>query len=162
MPNWCYNNLTVVGPEKDIIELREKEIDFEYFYPTPTNLCDADGTIVGKDVIDWRTEHWGTKWNVSNLFIKNIMKYTDVDGEEIEEIDTNILEAKFDTAWTPPVEFFKHYLRGHPECRIKLEYGVLEMNMSGLVILEMKDDKIIEKVMDWESFDTFFYQCNDA
>jgi hypothetical protein len=36
------------------------------------------------------------------------------------------------------------------------------MNISGLVILEMKGNKLVEKAMDWESFDTFFYQFNDS
>lgn len=155
MPNYCYNDLTVVGPKKDIIELREKEIDFEYFYPTPDN-------IAGDEIINWRTAYWGTKWSACDLYIKDTTYFRFDSGRETELIDNNILEAKFNTAWGPPVQFFRHYLRDHPECRIKLQFTVVEMDISGIVILEMKDGEIVEKSLDWECFNTFSYNYSDS
>ena len=110
MPNWCSNNLSLSHKDPAMISRAKKAFEdgrlFDEFVPIPKDLCiNAD---VGGDTpeqidnvkkhgyTDWYSfclENWGTKWDVSNGFIN-----LDAPKE---------LDLGFDTAWNPPVAFYK-------------------------------------------------------
>ena len=90
MPNWNNNNLTVSSENFELIETFKKSIDsdglFQYLKPNP-----ADNWSYS-----WSVENWGVKW--------------DVDGDSINvvQLDDDRIIIEFDTAWGPPIEFYKH------------------------------------------------------
>ena len=90
MPNWCNNNLTVSSDDPNLIAKFEKAFEsnglFEYFMPNPK----------GEWEYSWSVENWGTKW--------------DIKGEEINviQVDEDRIIISFDTAWSPPIEFYEH------------------------------------------------------
>ncbi|NDB81279.1 MAG: hypothetical protein EB127_00795 [Alphaproteobacteria bacterium] len=90
MPNWCNNNLTVSSDNPELIEHFKMALDsnglFQYLKPNPT----------GDWSYSWSVENWGVKW--------------DVDGDSINvvQLDEDRIIIEFDTAWGPPIEFYKH------------------------------------------------------
>ena len=89
MPNWCSNNLALSHDNPDMISRAKKAFEegnfFNEFVPLPEDQKE--------NWYDWHCEHWGTKWDVANQFI----------GLETPKE----LELGFDTAWSPPVPFYK-------------------------------------------------------
>ncbi len=89
MPNWCRNNLVVNSDEPHLISRFTKALDtnglFQALSPNPTNIWDYS----------WSVENWGTKWDVSGNDI------------QIVQIDEDRIIIEFDTAWGPPIAFYK-------------------------------------------------------
>lgn len=133
MPNWCSNELTVSGEQKQIAKFRklaeQKNKDGEKqalslgnFYPEPdytkvavySTFKGLSGDKRDKPVkpdrawYDWRLQHWGTKWELSNV--------------ELIDEDTEYLVYGFDTAWSPPVEWFEKVAKDYPELTFRLKY----------------------------------------
>ena len=92
MPNWCNNNLTLThSDEKMIIRARDALSRGEFFSEfLPVPEAEKDNWYF------WCTTNWGTKWD------------TNAHSVEIDRDDPCILDASFDTAWSPPIEFYKH------------------------------------------------------
>lgn len=90
MPNWCRNNLEVSSDNKALITRFEKVLDepylFESLKPNPTGEWDYS----------WSVENWGTKWDVDTKDIN------------VVQIDDDRILIEFDTAWGPPIEFYRH------------------------------------------------------
>jgi len=91
MPNWCANTVTVYSNSKEendkLVSLFEGETPFNSLIPTPEG---SSG-----DMISFRTEHWGTKWE-----------------PEMESVydDYAVYEASvlnFETAWAPPIGIYQ-------------------------------------------------------
>jgi hypothetical protein len=91
---------------------------FGEFFPTPQDLVDTVAGYLGasdspepfalvaremanlakygaKNWYDWNIANWGTKWDVD-----------DKDFGDFEE-DGNSVRLGFDTAWSPPIEFYE-------------------------------------------------------
>ena len=87
MPNWCINTIYLEHSDPDQLVRAEKALkhgDFmDEFLPTPSD----------QDWFKWRSRNWGTKW--------------DVEADTIEYKD-GVLTARYDSAWSPPIEFYKH------------------------------------------------------
>jgi len=114
MPNWCANSLKLVANDEDqrntINFIRENcEKDwfglFNYFVPCPDELInsvkkfppdDSEKTNQEKygyaSWYDFNISNWGTKWDASNICI--------------EEFSDNSITITFDTAWSPPEQFY--------------------------------------------------------
>ena len=89
MPNWCSNSLIVSHKDAAMISRVKNSIDdgslFNEFVPLPEEQKD--------NWYDWHVNNWGTKWDISNPFITCEEK--------------NCIEVMFDTAWGPPIEFYR-------------------------------------------------------
>jgi hypothetical protein len=170
MPNWCENDLTITGPEKDVYaffdEAHGKEedgepllLDFNKFVPQP-------GTIT-RDLIQhplfsnraadrpddelwyyWRLQHWGTKWQPDSF---------QVDCMEMSEgrlvaIPTWNSEAKvmvtFDTAWSPPLPVVLAMSKKFPTLEFELRYFEGGCCFNGLFVCEGGEVKV-DKVGDY-------------
>jgi len=110
MPNWCSNSLSISHKDPAMISRAKKAFEdarfFDEFVPIPKDLC-IDANVGGETpeqidnlskhgYTDWYTfcvENWGTKWDIAN-------------GDIGLETPTG-LEVSFDTAWSPPVIFYK-------------------------------------------------------
>ena len=65
---------------------------FNEFVPFPEDI--------GDNWREWNDDHWGTKWE------PNFVPY--LEEMEIEnEGDIDILNLNFNTAWSPPIEFYE-------------------------------------------------------
>ncbi len=101
MPNHCVNNLTLTGTPETIKRLLEIRFDFEQILPAPKDLS-------GIDILDWRTTTWGTKWNAFDI--------------KILEHGVKGIQARFTTAWAPPVGVFSSLLHMFPDLWLKCEW----------------------------------------
>jgi len=127
MPNWCYNTLTLSGDADVISRIKDwyKQSDkeevglFGIFYPLPSELRDTTApsrepnkTLIEKfGVSDWygfALRNWGTKWDVREI-------YTEAETE-------NEIRLSFDTAWSPPIQFYEKLSEDYPELIISASY----------------------------------------
>lgn len=132
MPNWCNNTITLTGPKKKITAIYEKAKEDNAFlqqlHPMPAELegTTADGSVneelVAKtgasDWYDWRTENWGTKWEV------------DAEGLELSDDGTTI-SGWFDSAWAPPIRAYETFLTNNEDCSISSMYYEGGMDFAG-------------------------------
>lgn len=141
MPNWCNNNVTF--EHSDPAEIKRLESAFnrgelmQEFDPCPQPLREAvaDFTVNEKLVAeygasnwyDWQVGHWGTKWDV---------------GEEggIRELDSNSISVYFDSAWSPPTDFYDTM----QEKGWKIKAFYYEPGMSFCGIWDDGDDAVYE------------------
>ena len=88
-PNWCSNSLSLSHDNPEMISRAKKAFEegnfFNEFVPLPEDQ--------EKNWYDWHLENWGSKWDIANGFIGL-------------ETPTG-LEVSFDTAWSPPIAFYK-------------------------------------------------------
>lgn len=108
MPNWCYNQFTVVHEDQQMIERFVKAVEenklLNEFIPMPKEL--EDTTSPSRDTneqliekygynnwYNWRIDNWGTKWDISS-------------GAVVELIGNEAF-GSFSTAWSPPIPFFE-------------------------------------------------------
>ena len=111
MPNWCNNGLRLRHNDAGMIARAQTALSegrfFSEFLPVPDELqnttapnrdaLDANALMEkygAKDWYDWSVKNWGTKWDTESFSV------------EVTE-NGHFLETSFDTAWAPPVEFYK-------------------------------------------------------
>ena len=135
MPNWCDNQITITGPNSviDKIEkiVKEEKADqglLDFMYPMPKELenTTADGSnnkaLMKKyghsDWYSWKTDSWGTKWEVNEFY-------------GVDRKDDTISFA-FSSAWAPPLGAFEHFLGENEDCSIKAYYYEGGCDFAGL------------------------------
>ena len=84
------------------------DVDFNKLIPQPENIerggCTgqhAEGVVCW---LDWRREHWGTKWNAYSAAL----------------FDDHV---RFDTAWSMPAPVIDALVAAHPTERIEVEWA---------------------------------------
>ena len=133
MPNWCENKVRATFTDKAQyqifcahLELAEENNLFDLFYPTPSRQENVE-TILADDWYEWRIENWGTKWNPT---IQDFNTSED-DSKYIYEVNLYI-----DTAWAPPIEFFKTIASiQFPNALFALAYYEPGMGFAGRAII---------------------------
>lgn len=108
MANWCSNELKILGDRKQIKKLASKlgnNLDFDKVLSIPKNYKKDDRWY------DWCIKNWGTKWSPSPESIS-------IDCDD----DYEYFNASFDTAWSPPIEFFENVSKIYPELVFILRY----------------------------------------
>lgn len=133
MPNWCENHLTVKGQTDEVQAFLEaaKGVDdvsgktlvlsFNALFPQP------EGLVGG--VCDWRTAHWGTKW--------------ETDPSETWDLTEGQAYICFSTAWAPPLGVIERAAEVFPRLHFILEYLEAGCDFSGA--LELKDGWVRER-----------------
>jgi hypothetical protein len=122
MPNWCSNfaEFTHADPaqvQRVFAAYKRGEL-FKEFDPCPPELLETTAGSFGdadqqaalelqeaanldeygyKNWYDWCVANWGTKWDVAEVW---------QDAEAPEPGDT-MIGISFDTAWAPPIEFYR-------------------------------------------------------
>ena len=115
MPNWCSNNLEINGDEQELDKLEclmatgEQEFDFNVISKSPE----------GDDWFTWRMETWGTKLNAKE--------------PALTRTSTTTMQARFDTAWSPPIPVITTLSGKFPRLNFQLKYQEEGLDFSGIV-----------------------------
>ena len=142
MPNWCFNHLTVsVHNESgkklvqafkpDHAQGEEEASPFTALYPCPDELMATTANFSNDspekkaniekyghaDWYSWRLANWGTKWDAADICFL----------EENEEC----VQIRFDSAWSPPTEFFEWYAKENPDVVFLNQYDEEGMGFEG-------------------------------
>lgn len=134
MPNWCENELTIKTktPEElaTILETIAGEnpktlIDFNKIIPYPHDYQVTDDFYwsfvknhghkpfgiedsYNRHGYYWCIEHWSTKWNACESYIK--------------KSDDKVITIGFSTAWSPPIPVIQKLQKVFPNARISLKF----------------------------------------
>lgn len=155
MPNWTFNTLSVSGNEeiladfvsKTIIPSTENDYDnrgkftFNILHPIPEPLrgefsplrmnegeteeeykerLEENKRLYGAtDWYDWSVANWGTKWNACH--------------SQVEEVEDDYLNVRFDTAWSPPLDWFYKIIPMFPELDFDLIFDMEGDDNCGLM-----------------------------
>ena len=103
MPNHCYQNVSIIGPEPLV---RALSFDLSNFCsmvkPMPLEVYnDHLGDVPAW--YDWRVKNWGTKWDLCE--VTNVKLTVACDDLYPNDRNEQELVSSFDcwTAWAPPV-----------------------------------------------------------
>lgn len=129
MPNWCSNSITITGPADKIQSIwtavtGDQPVGLlQVLYPMPAELedTDADGSSA-PNWYNWRVENWGTKWDVDSAGLEF---WPSDDG-------TATITGYVDTAWSPPVPAFQHYVDQNPDVSAEIRYFEPGMSFIGI------------------------------
>ena len=120
MPNWCYNQLIILGDEENLLQFyqqnkndeKNEELDFLKSVPQPEEITSSNNNLSSNEVLttpnwyNWNISNLGTKWNVKDAdYIKN----------------QNNITYKFDTAWSPPIPWVEKVSVKYPEIIFQLD-----------------------------------------
>lgn len=132
MPNWCYNQIAITGPDPVLDELlaagsqqvseqsqepapsftsSDTSFSLEALIPTPPGLLDGEGWY------NWRIDHWGTKWDLSDI-------------EMVREQGQAWLDCL--SAWGPPLPALLTISRRYPALKLCIDYDEPMMELSGM------------------------------
>ena len=124
MPNWCNNTLTLTGPKDKVKTIFDKAKEsnelLQQLHPMPKELEGTTSPSDGDNWYDWRINNWQTKWDVDADYL-----------EFREDGDTGIIEGWFDSAWSPPIGAYEHFLTENEDCSISSLYYEGGMDFAG-------------------------------
>jgi hypothetical protein len=148
MPNWCYNSLCVSGNEEKLADFVSKTIipsdmssetdyneehkfTFNILHPLPKALEGTTSPLRklegeteeqykermaenvrlygAEDWYRWQLDNWGTKWDATHT--------------QVEQLDSSCLFVRFDTAWSPPTEWYLKIFKMYPELTFEVVVG---------------------------------------
>ena len=113
MPNWCENKTTFTHNDSKEIERLKNAIEndkfFSEFFPMPTEYKGVQSPnndkVLAKHLTkkygypswyEWCIANWGVKWEISKE-----------DIEIFKQRNQNTLKIQFNSAWSPPIEFYE-------------------------------------------------------
>lgn len=126
MPNWCDNKLTIIGNKNKVQALYDactKNPEGEENLLTALRPMPKDN----ENWYDWRTENWGTKWEI---LVHDTPDLAD-NGD-----GTYTLGMCFDSAWSPPIEALVYYGEKNPDVSTRLDYNEWGNLFCGTLICE--------------------------
>lgn len=147
MPNWVYNNLSIVGSEEEVQKVKrqlgrsiqkryadEKEtrytnpiISFWNIVSPPPNKIDeyfgthgyADGKKQGETEYNWYNFN-NREWGTKwDIAVSDDEKYSDT---SLETNSATLIAYRFNTAWSPPISAFDTLAQQYPNLEITLEW----------------------------------------
>jgi hypothetical protein len=140
MPNYCVNELKVYGTDELLNQFKNEnikifdtenpveELDFGAVIPEPTfDNPDEQDKYDGGGWYDWRIENWGTKWNSCSSWY---------------ELEKEELTIGFDSAWSPPENWFRALVEKYPNLHFYLNYH--ETGMGYMGEMEGRDGVIVD------------------
>ena len=158
MPNWCNNSVTFTHEDPAeimrLVKAFNEEKLFNEFIPCPPALHETvemgegyNERHLAKETAnreaygfsswyDWNVTHWGTKWDVGADY-----------AVEVDDANPNTIIVNFDTAWSPPIEFYETMTE--MGWSIKAFYYEPGMAFCGLYEDGSNDEYSIEGNADW-------------
>ena len=155
MPNWCTNNIVIVGDTKQLQKVKTtlagRDVAFEcvgdnggiafdnetlfcfhQLVPAPVKVATAGYDPVG---YEWCCKNWGTKWQASEAQL-----LTDA---------ASCLHFQFDTAWCPPLPVFEALCRQFPRVEITINYQEDGVGLTGRLTLRDGHVKHMKQVSEY-------------
>lgn len=138
MPNWCQNTAVINAPKPVIDEIRA------VLAKDPPGLLDWMRPLP-KDQeanwYDWCVNNWGTKWDINCAFV----------GDDTEE---DSITFSFDTAWSPPVDAFRHWAERDGRVTYRLSYVETGIGFVGWDAYdgEYFDEDYVEQMQDSDRY----------
>lgn len=174
MPNWCYNTLHIRGNKEILDEFKAKTIlrnvqndydqngdkfTFNILKPLPKALegeysplrkleGETDEEYKGRmaenmrlygaeDWYYWHIKNWGTKWDACH--------------SRIENDEDTYLQVYFDTAWSPPLDWFDTIIPMFPQ--LEFECYISEESEAFALYLYAKDGENEMREGDYTHYD---------
>ncbi len=107
MPNHCENWVRITGSSESIQAILAKPFSLPEWIPKPEKDEECNS--------DWVLKNWGTRW---------IAKFGATEEDwtiVLKEVDGG-LEVYFESAWAPPLPFYRFLKQTFPDIRIEYEY----------------------------------------
>jgi hypothetical protein len=117
MPNDIENILTLHTNAEELNQIVGKEFSFKHVVPEPTDNMDYFGD-------GWYIESWGTKWDAYE--IEEISKEEDENGKIT-------IKYMFNTAWSPPIPWFKSVANKFKNTELTLYWSDEDVPVSGWI-----------------------------
>lgn len=116
MPNICSNWVRVSECPTTIQQFVSRPLQLDMIDKPPAAL-------EGMPYYQWVDKYWGTKW----------INGDSVDEREVtwQKGEDGALEAKFISAWAPPVAFYNRIVETYPQLYLEYEYAEWEMGFAG-------------------------------
>jgi hypothetical protein len=137
MPNWCENELIIVGPSDKVQKFLEAAgvegktpLSFQRLRPVPQEFLQSDGWY------RWRVVNWGTKWDVDGE--GDVLILDDLYADGIRRVGMS-----FSTPWGPPDCLFRFVAPQHPDLTFELRYDMSYDDHRGA--LRLRGDAILEE-----------------
>ena len=127
MPNWCQNLMIVSGSEDEISKFEESNktdespLTFSAAVPRPASE--------EENWYDWNCENWGTKWDACNVGVNH-----DYEQGWVRDEEDIAISYSFETAWSPPAEWFGRMSAQWPDLKFILNYVELGCDFSGQLV----------------------------
>ncbi len=130
MPNWCSNTVRVGASPDTLKELLDAKLSFETLMPRPAEV---------EDWYEWNVNHWGTKW--------------DCDHFNVKEQGRKGFIAGFNTAWSPPLAFFRNLCEKKKDLWVKCDWNE-ESGYAGVFVMHWDEEKgeVNVKSLDWDDW----------
>jgi len=159
MPNWCLNNLKIVGEVKELKKF-EKKVDKENFLgsfiPLPKELEERQSPskttntvnptkedlkenieknrlkkLYGSDNwYDWSIKNWGTKWDMNEVCRDDDEELDAYEEDEQEEVLE--IQYAFSSPWSPPIKGLESISKLFPNLTFHLDYSEDGMGYRGI------------------------------
>ena len=129
MPNWCSNEIDIIGQPEAIQEITEIVkanpngiFQMNDFVPMPEELTNTTAPQDKPNWYDWCLANWGTKWDL---------------GDETQAVfEPTRIGLGFDTAWSPNCDFWTAFSEKYPSLRISHKYVEEGMGFIGETFYE--------------------------
>lgn len=128
MPNWCNNRVTLNHKNPEMIKRVSESLNNEKFlkeFVSPPEDFNYDD-----EWYSWNIQNWGTKWEVRG---------------DIEESSENSITIYFESAWSPPLVFYKKLFE---EYGFELVAYYYEPGMCFCGKFETSDDRLLDEYYD--------------
>lgn len=170
MPNWCQNRLIVSGPREQVERFKtdnavlehQAVLSFGAMVPEPPEgdprRVSSDSCEGGWDWYSWRVDNWGTKWDLaSGTDLLEGDELQRMFGDELPENAEHALAYVFDTAWSPPLEWFRRVVPVYRQVYFELAFCEIGNDFSGLVMGSGGEPGDEQQLAD-EQFKTFGFE----
>jgi hypothetical protein len=154
MPNWCCNQLRVVGPREEVRRFFERAssgnalivdaIDVAHVIDANNESAIANAVIAShrqeglfsfgghcpepeenEDWYEWRLKNWGSKWDVKDAALTKLTT----------EDSTWVCHVEFSTPWAPPDAWYCKVVAEHPALDVSLLWNE-EQGITGIFVLK--------------------------
>lgn len=135
---------------------------FNSLYPVPKEVLDIgfDGNYryssnqktesLLEDGYDWQSKNWGTKWDIYNNDVETYCNFIDSTKENdlLSQYQLGLKESlliyKFNTAWSPPINWLIKVAQDFPTLFFKLTYIEENTAFGGEIVIKRDDYSTIE------------------